>query len=242
MKADKPIIDVSTLRRDLYLVMGLLLADGKINEVPNMTDWTQVFYENEVGRLMLWVATATRSLLDGMEHNKESFNKKRCGEYWTDFPRGAKEPLTFRRACNSVIHAEEILPYKSPRKDPSPRLETNVKQVYIDRITVRSPNRGKHTRAHLDIIKFVQIANAIINSSQEDTTMPTYRDTYKYHFKMGNKIVHTGITNDLERREAEHQQERGWSGGHIKQVGYRTTRENALAWEREQLKRRGLAA
>jgi len=72
--------------------------------------------------------------------------------------------------------------------------------------------------------------------------MPTYRDTYKYHFKMGRKIVHSGITNDLERREAEHRRERGRRSGHIKQVGYRTTRENALAWEREQLKRRGLAA
>ncbi len=71
--------------------------------------------------------------------------------------------------------------------------------------------------------------------------MPTYRDTYKYHFKKGNKIVHTGVTNDLERREAEHRQEPGLSRGHIKQVGYRTTREAALAWEREQLKRRGLA-
>ena len=35
------------------------------------------------------------------------------------------------------------------------------------------------------------------------------RDTYKYHFKKGNKIVHTGITNDLERREQEHKR---WSG------------------------------
>lgn len=168
MKADKPLIDMSTLRRDLYLVMGLLLADKAITEVPDMTDWTQIFYENEVGRLMLWVATAMRGLLDGMEHNKESFNKKRCGEYWPDFPRGAKEPLTFRRACNSVIHAEEILPYKSPQKES--KSKTNVKQVYIDRITVRSVNRGKNTRAQLDIIKFVQIANAIINSSREETT------------------------------------------------------------------------
>ncbi len=27
------------------------------------------------------------------------------------------------------------------------------------------------------------------------------RDTYKYEFKRGNKILHGGITNDLERRE-----------------------------------------
>jgi len=170
MKADKPIIDMSILRRDLYLVMGILLADSAINKVPDMTDWTQIFYENEVGRLMLWVATAMRGLLDGMEHNKESFSKECCGEYWLDFPRGDEEPLTFWQACSSVIHAEEILPYKSPRKDPGKELQTNVKQVYIDRITVRSRRWGKYTRAQLDIIKFVQIANAIINSSQEDST------------------------------------------------------------------------
>jgi len=66
--------------------------------------------------------------------------------------------------------------------------------------------------------------------------MSNNRDTYKYHFKVGNRIVHRGVTNDLERREAEHQQERGWSGGHIKKVGYRTTRNAALAWERDQHK------
>ena len=66
--------------------------------------------------------------------------------------------------------------------------------------------------------------------------MPTDRIAYKYHFKIGNKIVHTGITNDIDRREAEHQSKRGQSKGHIKQVGVRTTREAALAWEREQEK------
>lgn len=66
--------------------------------------------------------------------------------------------------------------------------------------------------------------------------MPTNRDTYKYHFKTGNKIVHTGITNDIDRRETEHRSEHGLSKGHIKQVGLRTTREAALQWEREQAK------
>ena len=60
------------------------------------------------------------------------------------------------------------------------------------------------------------------------------RDTYKYHFKLGNKIVHTGITNDLDRREQEHRSRRGWAKGHIVQVGNRTTRSAALAWEDEQ--------
>ena len=56
------------------------------------------------------------------------------------------------------------------------------------------------------------------------------RDTSKYLYKIGNKIVHGGITNDLERREQEHQQK--WSKGHIKQVGRRTTEEAARKWEK----------
>ena len=56
------------------------------------------------------------------------------------------------------------------------------------------------------------------------------RDTYKYQFKKGNKVVHGGITGDLDRREKEHQQK--WPDGHIKQVGHRTTEEAALDWEK----------
>ena len=59
------------------------------------------------------------------------------------------------------------------------------------------------------------------------------RDTYKYHFKIGNRIVHTGITNDLERREGEHKDTHG-ERGHIKQVGHAVTRASALEWEADQ--------
>lgn len=55
------------------------------------------------------------------------------------------------------------------------------------------------------------------------------RDTYKYDFKVGHKIRHSGITNDLERREQQHQQR--WPGGHIVQVGRKTTEEAAREWE-----------
>ena len=59
------------------------------------------------------------------------------------------------------------------------------------------------------------------------------RDTFRYYFKLGNKIVHGGITKDLARREQEHQQKRGWSKGHIVQVGLRTTEETARDWEKD---------
>ena len=63
----------------------------------------------------------------------------------------------------------------------------------------------------------------------------TDRDTFKYHLKRGNRVVHRGITNDLERREREHQEEHPDTT--IRQVGRRTTREAALQWERKGGKR-----
>lgn len=59
------------------------------------------------------------------------------------------------------------------------------------------------------------------------------RNTYKYVFKCGHRIVHRGITKDLERREQEHKREI-CPDGHIKQVGRRTTEEAARDWEEEQ--------
>lgn len=55
------------------------------------------------------------------------------------------------------------------------------------------------------------------------------RNTYKYDFKAGNKIIHSGITKDLEEREIQHQQK--WPKGHIVQVGRKTTKEAAEKWE-----------
>ena len=60
------------------------------------------------------------------------------------------------------------------------------------------------------------------------------RDTYKYHFKKGKRIVHSGITEDLDRREEEHQEK--WPGGHIKQIGRKTTEDAAREWEEKQKK------
>lgn len=61
------------------------------------------------------------------------------------------------------------------------------------------------------------------------------RDTYKYQVKKGGKIIYQGITEDLERRGAEHKAR--WPDSHVVQVGRRTTREKALDWERHGGKR-----
>ena len=60
------------------------------------------------------------------------------------------------------------------------------------------------------------------------------RNYYRYDFKIGNKIKHSGITNGLDRREQEHQQR--WPNGHIKKVGPAVTQDSALEWEKTKQK------
>lgn len=54
-------------------------------------------------------------------------------------------------------------------------------------------------------------------------------DLYKYHLKLGKKVVHRGVTYNLQLREAQHQQE--FPGSRIKQVGRKTTLDAARNWE-----------
>ncbi len=56
-------------------------------------------------------------------------------------------------------------------------------------------------------------------------------DTFRYQFKVGNKIVDGGITLNLAQRESDLRKK--WPGGRIKQVGRRTTEEAAHRWEKE---------
>lgn len=60
------------------------------------------------------------------------------------------------------------------------------------------------------------------------------RDTYKYELRNGNRVVYVGITNDLDRREAEHRNE-GMQFTSINKVGNITTHDAAEAWEADRI-------
>ena len=59
------------------------------------------------------------------------------------------------------------------------------------------------------------------------------RDTYKYTLARAGRRIRSGITNDLDRREREHQRDLG-SDVRIRQVGRRTNRDAAREWEKDQ--------
>lgn len=55
------------------------------------------------------------------------------------------------------------------------------------------------------------------------------RDTNKYVLKDGNKVVYVGITDNPERREAEHRQDKNFDKMEL--VGRKSTRGGAEQWE-----------
>ena len=61
--------------------------------------------------------------------------------------------------------------------------------------------------------------------------MDNSKNTYKYVLKVGDKVVYRGVTNDLERRQAEHRVR--WPDGQVQPMGPKTTMEQALVWMRD---------
>ena len=80
------------------------------------------------------------------------------------------------------------------------------------------------------------MSNPQVRSASSKSAYQT-RDVYKYHLKVGNRIVYAGITNDLKRREMEHKQT--WPNAHIEKVGRKTTGDGALKWERQRSHKAG---
>jgi len=56
----------------------------------------------------------------------------------------------------------------------------------------------------------------------------------KYDVIVGSRIVHSGITTDLERRKQEHKGK--WPKATIRQVGSSVTEKSARKWEKTKKK------
>lgn len=161
---DDPVVDIHTLRRDLYLLASLLLADKQMAEMKVLDTWTFSHYETEVNRLTIWLAAAMRGLLDLQRPQYEAPGAESCGEYWGDFPSGKTRALTFRQACNSMIHAKQIYPYQFSKEELDTRAgaaKRNGRKTYDGIVTIRGVHRNLQTRADVDVIAFVKIADRL---------------------------------------------------------------------------------
>lgn len=111
--SDKPITNIASYRLDIYRLLTLLLADEQIakNKIFKFVGYE--FFEDEVNRLLILIAAISRRLLDNHKENKidnpELINDARCGKF--QCKQADYQNLTFKKACNMIIHATEILIY-----------------------------------------------------------------------------------------------------------------------------------
>lgn len=151
---DAPVVSVAALRRDIYRLIVLLLADERVAEVAAFRDLadSESNHESEVSRLLIWISIACRQLLNIKEHRTAA---KTCGRFCRDYPRVPSKDLTFVAACSAIIHAVEILPFEPPEDDAE--IPARGRYSYNGTITVRGRGRGNRlsTRA---VVNFPQFA------------------------------------------------------------------------------------
>ena len=135
-----PLIDIPALRRDVYYLVALLFSDESVAKVDALRDLADAHYEAEVNRLLIWVAIAVRQLLD----INGDLSRRTCGRLRPDLRDPASEDLTFRDACNKIVHAVEIIPYDLGDN------ETTIpdRASYNGTITIRGRGRRKGVSTH----------------------------------------------------------------------------------------------
>lgn len=154
--SDIPNINVVSLREDIYRLVCMLLADEKVSARPLFQEAAADIHEWEVNRLLIWTAIAVRQLLE-INHTDEEHP---CGILWNDFPNGTKETLTFRKACDKLIHANEIIAYPIPydpiSDESSDKAGESSLRHYEGTITIRTTasTRYKASRCELDFETF----------------------------------------------------------------------------------------
>ena len=152
---DGPNINLLSLRADVYRLLCLLVADETVNAVELFREAGHQIHEEEVNRLLIWIAVATRQLfdLDGDDEDRE------CGRLWRRYPSDDVEPLTFRKACDKVIHASEIVAYPLPEDaDADGDDVRSTTRPYAGTITIRTRASRGHpaSRAELEFEAFAR--------------------------------------------------------------------------------------
>ena len=112
-------LNPDTVLRDAYKLLCVVMADRAItgfDGTDNLVSLRNHFAEDELLHTVIQLAIMNRKQLDNMKELRSdpselSFGsvERKCGELTeNDGPNSDKKCLTFREACNKIIHAEKI--------------------------------------------------------------------------------------------------------------------------------------
>ena len=158
-----PLVDISGLRHDIHRLLVLLFADEKLAQVDAFDDLSNDYHEREVNRLLIWISIASRQLLD-IDAGREG---QTCGRICPHYPDGDWQDLTFRRACDTIIHAVEIIPYEVSETQE----DQGQRECYRGKITIRGRRKrsGRNvTRAEIHFQKFAECCTLLAGGFLKD--------------------------------------------------------------------------
>ncbi len=164
--SETPVANISIYRLDIYRLSTLLFADRKISEKELFGQLGNAFAEAEINRLLVLIAVISRQLLDHVANQYGDHVANQYGE------RGANvigtQPLMFRKACNMIIHAKDIVirePEYFFREDGEPSGKMVKEQPYF-RGQLKITNDRKE-EAIVDLEKFLEICIMVSNKVTE---------------------------------------------------------------------------
>jgi len=151
----------SILEQKAFHLLSIINASTKSNAISDIRDSLVVEYEcSEVSRLLLECAVLIRNEID-LQYSSNSYRtytEKECvGKLYRDIydAKDECEELTFREACNKIIHARHI----------NFDLENAKNQRQYDSINnmvyLYGNYQNKGWKAELDVCKFLCVLNAI---------------------------------------------------------------------------------
>lgn len=173
-----PIIS-SEVRRELYFLMALLLADEKINEWTR-EKWSIAPLTKDVSHVTLplkfiTVAAAVRRVLDNIDSMDNTvvgnnflhpYKGDDCGDHLEDInaETGAPVGMLLRKACDYAIHADRTLFY--PEGVPqSPGIFQGAS--FQGKITLYGRHHRKAWKAEIDFKKFVAACLVALEKERE---------------------------------------------------------------------------
>ena len=104
----------SILEQKAFQLLSIINASSKSNAISDLRDTLVVEYEwSEISRLLLECAVLIRNEIDLQYSSKSyiTYTEKECvGRLYRDIydAKDECEELTFREACNKIIHAQHI--------------------------------------------------------------------------------------------------------------------------------------
>jgi hypothetical protein len=154
-------LDTSVVRRELFLLLSIVLADKTINTTlqdNRIPPFANEHLIEEITRLLAITASILRARDDyAIDEDKRSgeggdwlreLRSQACGTLQPDIANVDSVPLTMREACNKIIHATTF------RFDVEGEFETSYMNPVI---YFYGTERGKPWRAVLDIVRYVDV-------------------------------------------------------------------------------------